>query len=459
MKKDMPVDLNGHFSNSKSLEYHKEQIRSTVSIYLDDEIMDDENISYMMAGSLNDCAYCGEHLSIGCNGNKIWVNNPCKYKDGLPPIEVELNVPSGVLVVGNDFRGGFKVVGDYDVNKFYGIFKTMKKYESIGLIHGFVGNTCPYIYRKKSSLFQKVLNFFGFAKIESTFMLGTNAWTEDYETEIHHKDWSEIDNISTDLWWYSIADKDEWIRRYGREPNTKNDDCIIIKCKPGVYKVTHQYHLIENEKVPSKFALIEWVSDPLPVDRDYKAEYDSMNISAGQIFHHLFRTNSNFYGNTEGTFLGNCGYAASVGKRIESLHPDAPTVFEWPVYHLTDCFFASIGCGFDWHHNGWACTCPDISINEPEIKIPVLNKPFYWYNTASSLFYSAKMDGMLKKMNPSFAELAFNMLQCIIRYGVLKATPSFQKAEISWERTEEAKQFLRELSEIYPVPDFCKDLL
>ena len=168
----------------------------------------------------------------------------------------ELNVPSGVMVVGNDFRGHFRVLGDFDVNKPTGIRKTTEAMAAVGCAHGFVGNSCPGVYQTK-------LN---------TFIIAGSG-------EKGSPRGTKVASVCTDLWWYSIVDYDEFKRR-GCEG--KYGDAQLVPTKPGVYRFTHYNASPASYKKPHIYAKIEWVREPDPV-KDYASAWAKQNFTAGQV--------------------------------------------------------------------------------------------------------------------------------------------------------------------------------
>ena len=62
---------------------------------------------------LRTCSCCGDDdFTVETNGLVMRLaGEPCKFPNGLPPTEWELNVPSGKLVVANDLRGAFPATG------------------------------------------------------------------------------------------------------------------------------------------------------------------------------------------------------------------------------------------------------------------------------------------------------------------------------------------------------------
>lgn len=93
------------------------------------------------------CFECSQKLGFDFDGTKFTCTNPCPYPKGMPAYDFFLNVPSGKMVVANDLREYFPIMGDYSVNYTEGCKKTAEKYATVGMAHAFVGNTCPGVYK------------------------------------------------------------------------------------------------------------------------------------------------------------------------------------------------------------------------------------------------------------------------------------------------------------------------
>lgn len=424
---NIQINLNGHFycSDLQHAEYYIQAIRDRFDL----EFLLGKSSSKRIKAIGIDCPNCESSMSCIVDKDSIKIETPCPNPNGLPLLKTLLNVPSGYMVAGNDFRRGFRVIGDYNINKTIGIMSTIKQYADVGLAHGFVGNTCPSINK---------INL-------SSFVLGCDGDKKKMKGK-------SVGGICTDLWWYSIADKDEWERRFGKKINEVDDDVFLVKCKPGLYEFNYIYHLVDHEdyKNPQVFVEINKIG-PATEIKDYKSEWDSLNFTAEQIFHHYFRTKSDFYGNPENFPEDHC-YAKSVAKNYETVYPLGPHQDEWSYYFLADIILHGLPEG--WHKNGWACDVPEIPYNEPEIKIPVFNKPFAWHGDGEYVC-SIVQDGV--ELNPSFARLAFNILQSILRYGVYR----YQDKQISknCSSVKRARKIFNRMAKIYPVPDFCQDLV
>lgn len=164
--------------------------------------------------------------------------------------KVELNVPSGVIVYDNDFRDlcGIETGFDeFDINWPEGRRETTEAFAKLGMIHIYVGNTDPSIYRRghKKDAFD-ILN-----------KSGPRA----------------IGSIMTQLWWVSLMDQDEAQHRVDalnrllpdHEPPFAIAENQIIKVKPGVYSFEYDAASLGMwGKVEIK---ARWVRPPDPIHR------------------------------------------------------------------------------------------------------------------------------------------------------------------------------------------------
>ena len=149
----------------------------------------------------------------------------------MKKLKVAINVPSGKLVCGNDFREQYPIKEDYYINETLGIKLTIEEYAKMGLFHGYVGNTCPGLYLKNGQIKIASLN-----------------WDKKKPKEFGKR----VGGICTNLWWYSIADHDDYIKRGGIIH--KNVD--VVKVKPGRYILSHDLER-DFDDYPVTFATIE----------------------------------------------------------------------------------------------------------------------------------------------------------------------------------------------------------
>lgn len=352
-----------------------------------------------------ECYVCGKKVALATNGTSIFAASLCPYPDGIP-LEFELNVPSGVMVVANDLRPTFGFLGSYDVNKSIGCVKTTKAMEAIGCAHAFVGNTCPGVYRIG----------------ENKFIVASRGTGEGNDDKPIDPPGEHVGGIITDLWWYSIVDLDEFKRR-GLKVDKRNVD--LVKTRPGVYKLAHFRHLKkfwDDCNHPVIYTEIEWVRPPDPV-KDYRAKFMTKNFTAGQVVSHMIKS--------------------------------WPGMYSGPDYIMraADFIFCVIGGGGSWHPNGFVVFDPDMPANTPEVEIPIFDKPFSWYPLSekySKLCCAAGIGEEKINLNPSFTALAKNVARCIVKHGN-SPTGGDKEPEKTSERNKViAQKCLEKLLEKYP---------
>jgi len=426
VKDKIRLEANGHYNyGTRELVYQsylKDLLSSLSTRVLDatpelEEVLKNpgKNKIFLNIYASASCSNCGKRQTFVFDGEVISPVEKCDYPDGLPAYEFELNIPSGKMVVANDLRGIFReTVGNRYVNHEIEIWRTVQDYAKIGMAHCFVGNTCP-----------------GFFEVDSkTFAIGNPGYDPDTDEEKETpRDGKQVAGVCTDLWWYSIVDYDEYVRRAGEEPN---DHCEIVDCEPGVYKFVHQYHLIDNDNYGSVqvYSFIDWVREPDPL-QDYVSEYNSMHLTAGQAAHYLMKKHGDIY-------------------------PHVYVAVEQLLFH-----------GRDIHPNGWVIPGPDVDVNSPEVEIPEFDEEFYCFDLSEHSVFGTVLGldtyrGSREpfRMNDSFMALCFNVLRCIVKHGV-KRLSSDKTGTRQKETVKTAKKYLQKMIELYPdlVPENCKEFV
>lgn len=343
-----------------------------------------------------ECCECGEWAHLETDGSVIRVAAPCKCSSG-GTIEFELNVPSGVMVYADDFRPLFDIQGDFSLNYKLGKIKQSIAMARIGCANGFVGNSCPSIFKVN----------------ETTFVVG-NAEIDKTTDEWINPPGEKIGSITTDTWSYSFVDAHEYKRR-GGELNQYVD---TLEVRPGVYKFTHNLQSVDEGYNPAvTYATFSWVREPDPV-QDFLKEYNDANFTAGQVIAHKSKQWPSLYGGPKA--------AMKVANHI----------------------FCVVGSGGSWHPNGFVQYDPDMPQDTPDMEIPKFDQHFNWYPLSD---YSAIVvaSGLSKekeviRLNPSFAALARNVLTCMIKYD---AKSSFQKDDS--RSIKLARKCLVRINELY----------
>lgn len=376
------------------------------------------------------CYICGEKVRFSLNDKTLTADSNCKYPNGYPDIEFTINVPSGQIVYGNDFRDQFQLIGDWYVNYTSEVARCIQDYAAINFAHCHVGNTCPGIYKINGR--------------NDKFWVGTKG--ENKRNAITNS--KCIGGFCTDLWWTSMADYNDFIARGG------NVNTETFKCKPGVYKFTHRYHKSNGDGL---FTTIEWIREP---DEwiDHQAAYEALNFTAGQVFNSYFKDKQDFYGSPTDGYIKN-SYAESVSKAQGCVNKK-----EWPYYFAASRLLCVLGNGLEWHKNGWCSTGVMPNKDCVDIEIPIFTKAYHWYPLSDSSgigeMVSTSRTGIEQDANPSFVKLGFNILQAIIRYGVYERPVKGGEPVINktGHQIKTAKKLYKLMVEKYGEPDFCQGL-
>ena len=193
-----------------------------------------------------DCYVCGEHIAFYLENKRIYADKECPYKNGFPEIEVEIDVPSGQLVLYNDLRKYYPKEESRYVNYLNEIKLESEDYANKGLIHIFVGNTCPGIYKEK----------------EDRLIIGSYY---DPDTDEDMRKDIMVGSICTDLWWYGATDRSDFERKSGmtvadfdvaEEKRGYWTRLNIVNVTPGRYKATGRHHLVDDGDRPVVFSVI-----------------------------------------------------------------------------------------------------------------------------------------------------------------------------------------------------------
>lgn len=177
-------------------------------------------------GMHNSCFTCGRYVYYVVTKNHIQVAEPCSAPKGFRVITT-LNVPSGKIVVNDSLREALtneelvssKLNGDGLVGNNNVTLAAAK----FGLAHGFVGNSCPGVYRTKSGM----------------YAIANPPYSEEWD-DIDMPNWERVGGVCTDLWWYSIMDADDYVKRTGIE-DAKLRKQDTIEVEPGKYKFSYYY--------------------------------------------------------------------------------------------------------------------------------------------------------------------------------------------------------------------------
>lgn len=367
---------------------------------------------------LDECANCGQRSHLMCDGERLYFSEPCSRPDGMT-IEFELNVPSGKIVAADDLRAWFKIYGSFYVNYPIECERTSKAYENIGCAHAMVGNTCPDVFKIT----------------DEKFCIASIRSEDDLPGTV-------VASITTDLWWYSLVDYDEFMRRSSTTPEEHGLD--VFDVQPGVYRFRHFTH--DRKAIPDRdadrviFAEFERVRDPDPI-RNFIGETNAMNFTAGQIIAKLMKNYPTLYSSDDAG-----------------------------AQRVADHIFCTIGGGGHWHPNGFVMYKPNMQPHDPEVDIPQFDGLYKWYPLSRDYAALVKAAGIAERcpygddekfpdrLNDSFVKLAFNVARCITKWGALPTSPDYVKSCIeTWHIAQDA---LAGLAKKYKdqVPENCKIL-
>lgn len=439
-----------------------EDLKSLISRYylLSFFRMDKENLTRLDSQDVPNppilIDYCGGRTCLNCNwdgtytfdGKTFFATEQCAHPNGIENITIDLNIPSGKMVFANDLRKWFRVHTDYNINNNGGIFDTIKAYEKVGMAHGFVGNSCPSVYKvDKENL------------SISSYGMPVDEEDRGDEDKWIHPVGKEVGGICTDLWWYCIVDLEDFKRRFfdmgGTAEDFKNEikHCDIVNVKPGVYRILHNF--IDDDNCigkPTNYAIISWARKP-EVSSLYE-EYNKLNYTIGQCYLATMAEYPSLY-----------GFEACELPKHLSVTDRIAKLLTYPVDRLENSVAAFYSRVFyneregDWHSNGWGCSC-NIPKDMPDFKLPPLTTSHAWYPTSkeSSILYAASRKGNRLPLNESFLNAAYQVIYSILEFGV---KPFFNPPrDIEMKKSIEiAEECLRGLSEHYVVPDFLQKLL
>lgn len=202
------------------------------------------------------CHHCGHKLILETDGHVVRVaGDPCQYPNGYPEWTVQIDVPSGKLVMANCLHSWFPEVEELlnqdnldpsvmsDISTDPGAHLYSSRYADAGMLVGFTGNECPGVYRVtgRTDKFQV-----GQPPVECP-----HPWLLEGTEE-------EVASICTDFWGFSMAD-------LGKENPDHPHRGYVVEVPPGRYQMTYHRHRIDDPRDGSLnlvYATIERIDDP-----------------------------------------------------------------------------------------------------------------------------------------------------------------------------------------------------
>lgn len=177
------------------------------------------------------CGECGKAITLWFDGETISLGEEeCAHPGGLKDYKVDLDIPSGEIVVANDLR---KLMGedvDHNIDGTMGMMLTTRDYARLGMFHAFVGNSCPSVWKNGDVL-----------RIGSPPCLEE---TDEPSDEVKANWGDEVSWVCTDLWWFSIMDANLFESRCKTHGVEFPEYLTMehVKVTPGRYRMTvHKY--------------------------------------------------------------------------------------------------------------------------------------------------------------------------------------------------------------------------
>jgi hypothetical protein len=398
------------------------------------------------------CPFCGKRLRFQAFQGRLQLDSECPFKKGIPPQELELNVPSGELIVANDLRSLFPLFGSEDVNTPFGKRNLSRRQAERGMITLFVGNTCPSVFAFPSG------------KEPSKFLLGHKPKKLPKGKKKHPIQiaagvkLTKAAGICTDLWWACFADGAAFdkaiayfnklsLEKKGNPVTAENFGITRIPCKPGLYKITDyddQYPGIHGEGYQAE---IKHIGPAKPV-KNHILEYQKENHDLDTVLAGL-----------ETRWEDYLDSVTSDQDKAQKRKPKSglPTRENRRWARMLDQMFFTLGGGIDWHKNGWGTSWPvekrKTGKKAPRA-IPLLEGAHSWYPISTYGFIpvlagigdpSYGRENVV--LNPSFLDGLLNCLCNIAVYGIKtrdgrhrqqkKPLPAW---EPDWERVEKINQ-------------------
>lgn len=174
------------------------------------------------------CDLCGQFPKLELTADLARAVDACPTPDGHTSV-ITLNVPSGQILVTDDLRPVYRIDDDlarafapYDSSA--GQTQYIRAMADLGCAYGPVGNSCPSLYRTGND----------------TYIIARRRWDDETGDEVTPDGWTELANVCTDLWAYSIADYADWQAR-GGDPATLGWTDTVVDVPPGTYEFTHHF--------------------------------------------------------------------------------------------------------------------------------------------------------------------------------------------------------------------------
>lgn len=249
----MKINCRGHRINEEAIESY---IKIRLEFYKSLKIFKDNPnaINLMLSGLFPscECYFCGKSPEFTATDQEetFTADTECPYKNGFPPIEVNLEIPSGEILLFNDFRHCYQEQNEFiSINNLQGQKLYTEHYAKQGLAMHFVGNSCPDVIQINDEKLE--IGHFGCEKEDGCTLPECPMPTCNRP--------KKIGSICTDLWWYCAVDCASFEKIIGKTTDQYEEeyhasgrwpDIVRAKVIPGTYRTVGQYH-IDSDKLYS----------------------------------------------------------------------------------------------------------------------------------------------------------------------------------------------------------------
>lgn len=219
----------------------------------------------MVCESIVRCRACGLHSHIvHLTGNTLRIEQygqdvrgshveiPACPIDPTKPYSVEIDIPSGQMVVSNHFSDLFdelppdkKYADEYDICYVNGRKNSAEFYATQGYVELNIGNcACKMVATSRD---------------HDAFTVG------DYDSVGRRE---ILASVCTDFWGYGVTDLDLAAKR-GLDKVDR--EVFVVRCRPGRYRFTHRYHLCGRDS-KEVYTYIDWIGPCADTGHDALAE-------------------------------------------------------------------------------------------------------------------------------------------------------------------------------------------
>ncbi len=164
------------------------------------------------------CHVCGNASDIVCYEDRVEVEDNHSEQE---PFTVEIKFPTGDMIFNDTYPQDQFEESEFGIGSIPGMAKVGQDMAKQGLLHFFVGNSCPVVWREGDTVL--------FGRMDRYALFGPDR----------------VGSICTDLWWASFVDRKtlEDLQVPEKEIDHMRKKGGSIQVTPGTYRCTSYYHL------------------------------------------------------------------------------------------------------------------------------------------------------------------------------------------------------------------------